>query len=509
MRSICTVGAAILILAGTSWAGDSLVLVGTVTNTTNPKSPVTAELVLSIDEQKNCVLRVGPPLYGSGACAITSFDEKAHTISFESYGPLITIKASGVVNVALMGSYSVLYPSLPEVPQEGTFELRVVDGREPLSLADVLVADTTRIGDEEYLLWRERDLVSFHHKDGKYAGMRIFLGKENRPSLIIQDSATGSIYTDAVSGQVLLEWTSDGKNGYFKRTNEGVSVYLDRFLQPTGWSSLMVNGQELFIYEDKDGAELFDANLKSLGIRAHTTTTGKLYWTYIQDGVTQYFDASFKPLNWYSFTRDGQTIFAYGSGKRFKFYDSNLREIKATKKPGFWARFAQGMALGLAAYGQALQAQAAAQQQGSTYQNTYSAYSLPSYNSTTIDTTPTFGWTTTTDTLGNSYTTMTQRIGNFTYSHTRGSGGYTSSATTQSIGQFDYTNGMSNAGAFYGVRQHIGDFSYLNLSTPTTTWTGTSQRIGNFTFHNFTSSTGQTLSGTSQRIGDFIFTTIH
>jgi hypothetical protein len=48
-----------------------------------------------------------------------------------------------------------------------------------------------------------------------------------------------------------------------KPVGEG-NIYLDRFSQPTGWSSIVVNKQTIFLYETNGNAELFDSNMKPL-----------------------------------------------------------------------------------------------------------------------------------------------------------------------------------------------------------------------------------------------------
>jgi hypothetical protein len=303
-------------------------------------------------------------------------------------------------------------------------------------------------------------------------------------------------------------------------TSKSIPALLLRTQQLPGLSQIPAQSP-IFALQNTDGVELFDSSLKSLGLKSGKTSAGRIYWTATKDGITEYLDESFKSLNWYSLEREGQTYFARFDGKKkVKLYDANLKEIRLPKKEGFWTQFARGFATGMAAYGQALQAQqaqqAAAQRTyGFANSNAYPAYqpygqtSLPStsYQQTTSGS-PSLSFSNTYTSTGQSYSTTTQRLGSFTYSNTFGSNGYQASSTTQRLGTFDYTSGFSSNGPFSGNSQRIGNFEYSNLATPSGNWNGTSQQIGNFTYHNFTGPNGQMMNGTSQRIGNFIYTNI-
>lgn len=300
-----------------------------------------------------------------------------------------------------------------------------------------------------------------------------------------------------------MEWHTDGKGGYFSKTTGTVTNYYDRFMNSLRWSSVVVSGQTIYASEDGDSMELFDAAFKPLNLRSGKTTAGKVYWakTY-EDGLTEYFDDSMNPLNWYSAVREGRTYYAHAVGKKVKVFDSNFNEVR--KRPGFWSNFGRGLAAGLVAYGQAMQQ---AQANSASRTSTYSG-AVPSYSSNT-QSVGNFGYTSTVGTDGTYYNTTTQRIGNFEYSNTTGSNGYSASATNQRIGNFSYLSGSSSNGSISGTSQQIGNFNYMNYTTPQGQWNGTSQQIGNFTYHTITGPDGSVHSGMTQRIGDFLYTTIN
>jgi hypothetical protein len=60
--------------------------------------------------------------------------------------------------------------------------------QKPLQLSGVLSWDTFKSGNEELFIIKDGDVVSIHHKDGKYAGVRAFLGKDGVPAYFIQDT---------------------------------------------------------------------------------------------------------------------------------------------------------------------------------------------------------------------------------------------------------------------------------------------------------------------------------
>ena len=500
-------------------AADPFSLIGTVTNTTNSKHPVTADAVMTFDKDGKCILKVSPPLYGSGTCALKAYDQTTGHVEITSEGVLLNIKASGTAKGDVFaGNYTVVSPSLPELPQVGTFQFRFAPDTAPLTLPNVLSWSTFKNGDEELLVIKDGDAVSLHHKDGKYAGIRLFLGKDGTPTFFIQDTEKGSLYRDIKTQNVLLTWLKDGETGYFIQPVNGGYTYLDRFMQPTGYSSIEVNKQTIFLHEVNGDVELLDTNLKPLGIRSAKTKSGQVYWSKSTGNVTEYLDLSFKPLGWYSIELNGSTYYARSRGKnKFTFYDASMRELKRPGN-GFWANFARGLSTGLASYGNAMQQAAAYRaQQAQTYQAyTSQVYTPPSYapqpsysyNSTTMGQ-PRMSTTTTTDSRGNTYMTNSQRMGNFTFSNTTGSNGYTANSMTTQLGPFAYMNGTSSNGNFYGSSNQLGNFNFTNLTTPAGTWNGTSTQLGNFTYHNFTGPNGQMLTGTSTRIGDFIYTNIH
>jgi hypothetical protein len=491
-------------------AADPFAFVGLVTNTTNPKRPISAETTVTFDKDGKCIMKITPPLYGSGTCLLKSYDEKTGHLELTSEGAILNITASGTVNGnSFSGSYRVDSPSTPELPQFGTFQLTMVGViQRPLQLSDVLTWGVAKVGDQDVLLIRDGDVVTVHQKDGRYAGRRLLLDKEGNPTVLIEDSGNVSVYRDPKTKAELITWVKEDDLGYFVEPMPGGATYLDRFLQPTGWSSLQVDKQTVFLHEVNGDVELFDANVKPLGIRSAKTASGQVYWTKTTGNVTEFLDQSFKPLGWYSVQVSGSTYYARARGKnKFTFYDVNMREVKPAKQEGFWAAFGTGMAAGVAGYGNAMQ-QAAAYRAQQARAYAPQAYAPYSYNSTTMGM-PALRTTNTTDSLGNSYMTNSQTVGNFTFSNTIGSSGYTANSTTTRLGTFDFINGSSSLGNFSGNSNRIGNFDFTNFNTPVGTWNGTSTQIGNFTFHNFTGPNGQMLSGTTTRIGDFIFTNIH
>src|SRR5260370_25965419 len=121
------------------------------------------------------------------------------------------------------------------------------------------------------------------------------------------------------------------------------------------------------------------------------------------DGITEYLDDSMNPLDWYSAVRGGQTYYVSAIGKKMKVYDTNFHRIQ--RKSGFWSNMARGFASGVAAYGQALQAQATAARQADTY-----AQPNTSYNTTTQQIWS-FGYLTPVGSRGSSYQPKTPKIG--------------------------------------------------------------------------------------------------
>lgn len=500
------------------WGGRALLaaaplfFAGTVTNTTDETHSITADALITFDTQGSCVVRIGKPLYGSGVCSITAWNKDSGKLELVSNGPLVKITWDGTLREdgRFVGNYVVEYPSLPDLPERGTFLFDVrTTGEKVLKVSDVLSSDTITVNGKDYLLWRDGNIISVHHKDGTYAGLRIFLNKDNKPQFIVKDYANGSTYLDAASRQVLLRWVVEGKSGYFESTRGGLTTYYDRFMRPTGWLSFTANSKKTFVHKDSTGAELYDETFKPLGVRLRKTSDGELFWAVDKGhGVTEFFDGQFRPLHWYSLQANGQTYFAFQKGKKFRLYDSSLHPLRS-RRPSFWSRLAVGMAEGLSAYGQAMQTRQVQQNQTST--PTTEGYGSVPIVSPALGPSSGDGLsfsTASTDT-GDVYQTSSQRLGNFTFSNTTGSNGYHANSTTQTIGSFDYTYGTSTEGSFSGTGQRIGNFNYTHLMTGAGAWNGTAQQIGNFTFYNFNGPNGEHYSGTSQRIGNFIFTNVH
>lgn len=498
------------LVATASSASDPFSLSGTVTNTTNPSKPIIGSAVISFDDKGDCVIQINAPLYGSGLCSLTNTDDKGQQVTLISAGPSGQITWTGTASQdGFIGSYEVHYPDLPQLPERGTFAFQYDKNARILKLDDVLSRGDFTDNGQTYRVIVERDIAYLYDGESKYRGLRFVLDDKSNPLFRIEDHKDGSLFIDLRNNSSAMEWHTDGKDGYFSKTANGITSYYDRFMNYTSWSSVNTKDQTIYCRESADSIELYDASFKPLNIRSAKNSSGKVYWTRTYDnGVTEYFDDSMNSLNWYSMPQNGQTYYAHAIGKKFKVYDSNFRLLPG--KPGFWTKFGRGMAIGLAAYGQALQAQAA--NQSSSYSQPSTAYQTN--NSSTSYQTNTqqignFGYSYTTGSDGSSYNTTTQRIGNFEYSNTNGSNGYYASTTRQKIGNFDYVNGYSSNGSISGNGQQIGNFNYSHYSTPTGNWNGTSQQIGNFTYHTITAPDGTVHTGTTQRIGDFLYTTVH
>jgi hypothetical protein len=495
----------IVAASGIAFSFDPTSLTGIVTNTTNPKIPIISTATLSLDGDGNCAIRIMAPLVGSGSCSVTKLDKLSGALTVESWGPSGQIDWVGTVSESgFSGNYTVIYPDYPQLPEVGTFSFNFDAEPVKITVKDVLERTDFEVDGKPYFSLSDRSAASIYDKDGKYIGVRLVLDKDANPVIRIDDHKEGSSFVDLKTKKEIVQWHSTGTAGYFSRTDGEITSYFDRFMKPLKWSSIIVAGKTVYMYEENaDSVALYDADFKPLNIVSGKTTTGKLFWTKrYDDGVTEYFDDSFKSLNWYSLTQNGQLLYAHGSGKKFKFFDTNMKPIR--QKPGFWSNFGRGLALGLAAYGQALQAQAAAQ-------NGYATQPAPESDSYSGSSQQVggFGYTNTRTSSGTSYNTTTQRIGAFTYSNTTGSDGSYANTTRQQIGNFDYLNGSTNAGAVSGTSQRIGSFNYSNVMTPSGQLNATSQQIGNFTYHTITDSNGHVHTGTSQRIGDFIYTNIY
>jgi hypothetical protein len=429
-------------------------------------------------------------------------DEATRTLTILSTGPSGQITWTGTVSdEGYNGSYSIEYPNFPQLAEHGTFSMTLDSKPVVIPLSDVLtMAEFTSEG-KVYHVLAERDFAYILDKDFSYVGIRLFLDDKQNPILRIEDHKDGSVYIDAASNRTLMEWHTDGKDGYFSKTANNVTTYYDRFMKATPWSSVSQNGQVIYAQENGDSIELYDASFKALNIRSAKTSAGKVFWmrTY-SDGLTEYFDESMKSLNWFSAVRDGQTYYAHVIGKKVKVYDANFHQLQ--RGGGFWSGLGRGLAAGLTAYGQALQAQAAAANNAGTYAPPDTSYSA------TTQQIGNFGYTNITGANGTYYNTTTQRIGTMDFSTTTSTSGYYASTTKQQIGNFGYLNGYSSNGSISGTTQQIGAFDYSNYTTPEGHWSGTNQQIGNFTYHTIITPDGSVHTGTTQKIGDFVYTTI-
>lgn len=492
---------------------------GTVTDTTNPHAPKRAPLGLRLTDQ-SCAVVLGEPMYGSGPCQLQSLDEETGEVQLTSRGPLVVTKWTGTLaGTKFSGRYADSYPELPDLPGSGEFALEVADCSTIETLADIMgvVPLEEREGKKTVLL-RERNFISIHDAaDGKYLGRRGFLNKDGELEVLIEDSQDSSVATRVSDGQVLVEWYREGDSGYYVRPVGQERVFLDRFLQPTGWSSLGSGDSLVYLRRTGTRVDVFDKERRPTGMWSDKTPQGRVYWARSRDGVTEFLDESFKPLNWYAFEKGGQTLYArQDSGGQLRIYDSAMRELRQEqprqKKTGFWGKLGKGLLIGLAAYGEAQaqqEAAARAAREEETRQNSFNSTSRLGLNQTrTVQRTGGTDYTHVSGDGGYSATTSTQRLGSTSYSHSTDNRGNSASWTTQRLGSMDFTSGYSSAGSFSGTAQHLGSTTFSNLTSPSGQWRGTSQRLGNFTFHSFTGPDGRMLNGTTTQIGDFAFTTV-
>jgi hypothetical protein len=484
---------------------------GTVVNTTNPNKAIEGAVTISFSD-KECVVRVNPPLVGSGLCNITAFDKNKSTMTIQTEGPAGNITFQGSISGSIYsGTYTVDCPNFKELVQRGTFHFQEDQTPIRLKFADVIEVSTFDKDGTQYNVLREGSTAYIYDKDFKYADIRLILDKDGNPSARIEDHQDGSEYVDVKTNKILARWHCDGTNGYYERQEDGYSSIYNRFMEPTNWSSFNSSGGTYYAYTRGKELELYDKDFKYLKIHSSTTTNGKVLWLKDDDdGFTEYYDANFQPLNWYSTSRDGQTYYVHVIGKKVKVYDAKLQPIK--KQHPYWRALGQGLALGLASYGQALQQQAAEAQTDAANSASYGYSSTSSNHPTTYNATTQqiggFTYSNTTASDGSTYNTTSQQIGNFTYSNTTGSDGYSAQSTRQQIGNFGYINGTSSAGALSGNTQQIGNFTYGNYTTASGSWQSTSQQIGNIEYHTITSPDGTVRTGTTQRIGDFVYTDI-
>jgi len=100
--------ALLLVVASISNAqgAPTLDFVGTAINTTNPESPVAAQIHMTVGSG-GCRLTVSSPLTGSGPCRIKSFDEKSGRIEIVSDGPPRIVWSGTVKGNLASGSYKI------------------------------------------------------------------------------------------------------------------------------------------------------------------------------------------------------------------------------------------------------------------------------------------------------------------------------------------------------------------------------------------------------------------
>jgi hypothetical protein len=111
-----------LLFAGAYLAhgADPFSLVGTAINLGNPDKPAAAPMKMAIAEDGTCTLTISPPLFGSGSCAIKTFDKKSGHIEIVSTGVASIAWSGEVKGNFVSGTYQVGQES-------GKFYLAIVD----------------------------------------------------------------------------------------------------------------------------------------------------------------------------------------------------------------------------------------------------------------------------------------------------------------------------------------------------------------------------------------------
>ena len=142
-------------------------------NTTNPAKTVSGTATLSISSEGTCVVRVDAPL-----------------------------------------------------PETGTFKLLPNTVPVILRVDDVVwrTEFTATDGSKTYVV-AERDFAYFLDSKFQYSGIRILLDEKRDPIIRIEDHKDGSLYVDAKTNKTLIEWHTDGKDGYFSRNTGDVVQY--------------------------------------------------------------------------------------------------------------------------------------------------------------------------------------------------------------------------------------------------------------------------------------------
>jgi hypothetical protein len=111
-----------LFCAGAYFASgaDPFSLVGTAINLADPEKPSAAPMKMTITEGGICTLTISPPLFGSGSCAIKSYDKKSGHIEIISTGDASIAWSGEVKGNFVSGTYQA-------GPQPGKFYLAIVN----------------------------------------------------------------------------------------------------------------------------------------------------------------------------------------------------------------------------------------------------------------------------------------------------------------------------------------------------------------------------------------------
>jgi hypothetical protein len=108
-----------LAFASFAFGGETLILVGTAINFTNPDAPKAAPVKFVSEPNGTCTLTVSLPLYGSGACSIEKFDQKSGHIEIVSKGEADITWSGEVKGNFIEGTYQL-------EQQSGAFTLAIV-----------------------------------------------------------------------------------------------------------------------------------------------------------------------------------------------------------------------------------------------------------------------------------------------------------------------------------------------------------------------------------------------
>jgi hypothetical protein len=104
-----------------AFGADAFRFIGVVINTTEPDKPVAAPIRFVFDRDRSCTLTISPPLSGSGACTIRTYDKQAGRFEIDSTGGVNISWMAVVKGNYGSGSFTVETPK-----QSGIFYFAVI-----------------------------------------------------------------------------------------------------------------------------------------------------------------------------------------------------------------------------------------------------------------------------------------------------------------------------------------------------------------------------------------------